>query len=59
LIHGEGICFNPYGILELWNIGNQKRMMVQFYVLICAIFVKKDLIPLDPAFQLSSIPSLH
>jgi hypothetical protein len=42
-----------HGIMEYWNIEDQKWIIVVFYFLILAIH-KKDLIPRKP-----SIPTLH
>ena len=55
----EGVCFNPDGIVEWWNVGNQKWIMVWFYNLIRAILIKTDLIPLNPDLQYSNVPVFH
>jgi hypothetical protein len=47
------------GMVEEWNIGNQKRMTLRFLKLNRAILKKIDPNPLNPAFQLFSIPSFH
>jgi len=45
------------GIVEQWNIGYQKRMMVCFLFLFPAIIIRSDFIPLYPLFRHSSIPT--
>ncbi|CAB1069265.1 hypothetical protein D1AOALGA4SA_630 [Olavius algarvensis Delta 1 endosymbiont] len=42
--------------MEYWE---SKADAVRFYKLICAIVIKIDPIPLNPAFQHSSIPSFR
>jgi hypothetical protein len=41
-------------MMEYWNIGNQKRMMVWLLILNRTIFIKTDPIPLNAAFHHSS-----
>jgi hypothetical protein len=60
----QGWCVPIYnhwnnGMVEKWNIGNQKRMRVLFYILIRAIFIETGSIPLNAGLQYSNIPVFH
>jgi hypothetical protein len=45
-------------MMEKWNIGDEKRMMIQFYFMANSTYVDLDLIPPNPLFQYSTLPRL-
>jgi hypothetical protein len=46
-------------MVEKWKGGDEKRMLVLFYFQVNATSLNLDLIPPNPVFLHSSIPSFH
>jgi hypothetical protein len=47
------------GMVVIWNVGDEKRMLTSFYLPIGIIHLKIDLILSNPVFQYSIIPIPH
>jgi hypothetical protein len=47
------------GMVEKWNVGDEKRMWSNFIFGVNANSINLDFIPPNPVFQHSNIPSFH